>query len=154
MKAKNILIVGAAVAAFYWLNGAVNGFWNRIQFNFGGVKFGGIGGDFKSIIINPSLIVSNKNDFSIPVTGFQGWIYFQGQPFVPIRSIDNLPIQANGDSRLNYSVTIGWDNLKKLGENWKTVITGGNFRMIGDMEVTVSNIVYKFPINEPFTLEV
>lgn len=154
MKIKNILIVGAAVAAFYYLNGAINGFWNKIQFSFGGVKFGGIGGDFQSIIINPSLLVSNKNEFAIPVTGFSGWIYFQGQPFVPIRNIDNLPIKASGESRINYTVTIGWDNLKKLGENWKTVITGGNFRMIGDMEVTVSNIVYKFPINEPFTLEI
>lgn len=154
MKLKGLLIGGAVVAAAYFLTTAYNGFWQRIRFGWGGIRFGGLGADLKSIVLNPALSVRNDNDFTIPVTGFQGYIYFQGQPFVPIRSASNTPIQPNTDTKLEYQLTIGWEHLKKLGDNWKELLSGGNFRLVGNIQVTVSSIIYQFPINEPFALEI
>jgi LEA14-like dessication related protein len=105
-----------------------------------------------------SLEVDNKNTIGIPLQSFEGFVYFKTDTLVPVKTVSSVLIAAKQKSVIRISIPISLANLKQVfGATWKDVFTNipsglrpGNYSLQGTLTFNVSNILTKFPINEPF----
>jgi hypothetical protein len=159
MEAKKYLI-GAIVigVAFTMFKNKVNNFFGNLAWRFANLQFDGIGGDFTSVRLLLSLEVDNKNAVGIPLQSFDGFVYFKGASLVPVKTVAPVTIVANKKSVIRITIPLSLANLKQVfGATWKDIFTNistglrpGNYTLQGTMTFNVSNVLTKFPINEPF----
>ena len=153
---KNLLL---PALLFGWLifDSTKNNVLNNIKFRFGGVFFDGINGDLQSIRIGVRLIIDNNTPFSMPIDNFKGTVYFKEKEFAPLSQQEQGVVQANGSTTINYLLPIGQSQLieafgsfKKAVDFFKSAVSGGNFRLKGQITFRIANIVYYQDIDQVF----
>ncbi len=142
-------LLAAIVGGYLLFNTAKDDFLNKIHYRFGGVGFDGIGGDLQSIRLIVKLIIDNGNAVTLPIDGFEGFVYFKDKLLTPIKSVGSQVAKNNASTTIHYSMEVGKAQLAAVFGSWQTALKNletaantGNYRLKGTLSFRVSNLVY------------
>ncbi|MDZ7879153.1 MAG: hypothetical protein U5L45_15845 [Saprospiraceae bacterium] len=154
-----VLGAGVVIGGFLWFNQLQADLWRNINWKFKRFTFDGIGGDLQSVRFIAAIEIDNDTVLEVTIEKFNGFVYYKGSPLIPIKSTETTTIQAHTLTTLNYTVPLGFDNLKTVfGSTWAEIkkniaasLKPGNYRLKGTIFINIQGILKEIELDEQFS---
>jgi hypothetical protein len=157
---RDLLVAGAVLGGLYLLFKGSLGLLNKINWSFKGIDIDGIGiSEGLALKMGVMLEIDNGSQLTIPIEKFTGAVYYKGNLLTPVQSAAYTEVKAGKKTVLRYIVPISKDTITRIwGSSWaealknfKDSIRPSNYRLTGEVNFRLGNVLHIYKIDEPFS---